>query len=179
MHAEIWASCQDTQTDRQMNSSSDVISMNMNMVGTSLLVMKHISDKQYINYIIHFGTKDAYPFAYRHTESFLLSEGIIRHGKVIKEDWVNDLSFTDTVNFSLKPHIQITLILQMKLARAPGRCQVCLWWTHGDLSLGSRASNDSWFARLWHTRTEIHHLQICPVHGICPLNWLVRGVFTF
>ena len=31
---------------------------------------------------------------------------------------------------------------------------------------------------LWCSRTKIHPLQVCPVHGIDPLNWLVRGVFT-
>ena len=38
-----------------------------------------------------------------------------------------------------------------------------------------RAPNDAQFARLWHAGTKIHPLQICPVHGIDPLNWLERG----
>ena len=45
-------------------------------------------------------------------------------------------------------------------------------------SLIIRAPNDAWFACLSHTRTEIHPLQACPVCGIDPLNWQVRGVFT-
>ena len=39
-----------------------------------------------------------------------------------------------------------------------------------------RAPNDTPFARLWRTRTEIHPLQVCPVRGIDPLNWPVRDV---
>ena len=43
----------------------------------------------------------------------------------------------------------------------------------------SGAPSDAQFARLWSTGTEIHSLQVCPVHGIDHLNWLVSGVFTF
>ena len=38
--------------------------------------------------------------------------------------------------------------------------------------------SDALFARLSRFRTEIHPLQVCPVCGIDPLNWPVRGVFT-
>ena len=37
-----------------------------------------------------------------------------------------------------------------------------------------RAPNGARFVCLWGTRTEIHPLQVCPVRGIDPLNWLVR-----
>ena len=46
---------------------------------------------------------------------------------------------------------------------------VCQW---------SRAPSDAQFACLWHTRTSFHPLQVYPVHGVDPLNLLVRGVFT-
>ena len=41
-----------------------------------------------------------------------------------------------------------------------------------------RASNDAQFMRLWHTRTDFHPLQVCPVHIVDPQTLLVRGVFT-
>ena len=37
----------------------------------------------------------------------------------------------------------------------------------------ARAPNDAQFARLRHSRTEIHTLQVCPVHGVDPLNLVV------
>ena len=43
----------------------------------------------------------------------------------------------------------------------------------------NRAPSDAWFACLWCTRTKIHPLQVCPMHGTGPLNGLVRGAFTF
>ena len=57
-----------------------------------------------------------------------------------------------------------------------------LWYTlkHFLQQIYTRAPNDARFAHLWRTRTEteIHPLQVWPVCGIDPLNWLVRCVFT-
>ena len=41
-------------------------------------------------------------------------------------------------------------------------------------SLNIMAPNDAQFARLWRIRAEIHPLQVCPVHGVHPLNLLVE-----
>ena len=40
-----------------------------------------------------------------------------------------------------------------------------------------RAPSDTQFACLWHTRANIHPFQVCPLHGVNPLNLVVRGVF--
>ena len=49
---------------------------------------------------------------------------------------------------------------------------IAQWVLHG------RAPNDAQFVRLLCTRMENHPHQVCPVHGVDPLNFLVRGVFT-
>ena len=37
-----------------------------------------------------------------------------------------------------------------------------------------RAPNDTQFACLWHTRTQIHPLEVCPVDRVVPLNLPVK-----
>ena len=61
---------------------------------------------------------------------------------------------------------------------------LCMGWDFSDCTLHTlyfviQGSSDAWFACLWHTRSEIHPLKVCPVCRTDPLNWLVRGVFTF
>ena len=45
---------------------------------------------------------------------------------------------------------------------------------HGHIKVPS----DARFTCLWCTRTKIHLLQVCPVHGVDPVNLLVRGMFS-
>ena len=40
-----------------------------------------------------------------------------------------------------------------------------------------RAPNDAHFVHFWHARTKIHPLHVRPMHGVDPLNFLVRVVF--
>ena len=42
----------------------------------------------------------------------------------------------------------------------------------------ARAPNDAQFAHLWHNRTETDPLKVCPVPGVDPQTFPVRGVFT-
>ena len=66
-------------------------------------------------------------------------------------------------------------ILQEVLGTVPYSCNL----TYVLLPYSVRAPTDAWFACHWRTRTKIYPLQVCPVHGIDSLNWLMRGVFTF
>ena len=57
-------------------------------------------------------------------------------------------------------------------------CVPTSYVVEASLSISLRAPNDAQFAHIWRPRTKIRPLQVCPLHGIDPLNWLARGMFT-
>ena len=55
-----------------------------------------------------------------------------------------------------------------RISLCPRRSLIKIQGTHWHMVCG-----------LWRSRNEIHSLQVWPVRGVDPLNWVVRSVFTF